>query len=201
LGSLVLIPVGCEDGDGNALVVEPANATIGTNVATFTLTVVRGTHNLSFPLQWTVEDDGLGSIEPVSDYSAVYTRTASNGVNTVTVIDRHGGEGVASVEQVDSDTPQPPTPQEPVAPAPPAAQPSVGDVSGNRVIILNAWADGSAATVELPIGAGVQNFMNLQDGFHPGEILNLQFSNITWTGAEIGGFNLLVNGTAALTHP
>lgn len=100
---------GCEDSD-DALNVFPGNSIIGPNVSTFTLAVVSATREIALPLEWSVSNPEFGSITSTSGYSAVYTRTASNGENSVIVYDQHGTKGEASVDQVAYDTGHPGTP-------------------------------------------------------------------------------------------
>jgi hypothetical protein len=97
----------CEEGGSQFLSVSPSSATVGANIKSFTLVVVGGTRDLSLPLAWSVANADLGNIVQSSGYSAVYGRTALNGMNTVTVRDQYGAEGVVAVKQVAESTAQP----------------------------------------------------------------------------------------------
>jgi len=100
------VMTGCE-GSGDALNVYPVNSGMGTNVTTVSLSVVSSTKEIVFPLEWSVSNPALGSITSTSGYSAVYTRTAVNGMNNITVRDQNWTEGKATVNQVGYATGQP----------------------------------------------------------------------------------------------
>lgn len=105
-----VLTTGCEKGDTQSLGVSPGNATIGWNVARYTLAVVSGARDLSLPLEWTVTNPALGHILHSSGYYATYAQTGEVGVNTITVRDQYGTEGFAVVTQVAYETGQPATP-------------------------------------------------------------------------------------------
>ncbi|TFG80222.1 MAG: hypothetical protein E4H19_15745 [Chromatiales bacterium] len=88
----VLSMSGCEESGADSLSVTPRYVTIGPNITTFELNVVGGTKALSFPLEWSVANSSLGRIVSNSGAWAVYSRTATHGVNTVTVRDQYGAE-------------------------------------------------------------------------------------------------------------
>ena len=95
---------GCEEGGETVrLTVEPAYVVMSGSFQTFTVTSstnsASGLRPLSFPLEWTVSNRALGSIRPSGNVSAVYTRTAANGVNVVTVKDQYDAEGYATIRQ------------------------------------------------------------------------------------------------------
>lgn len=52
-----------------------------------------------YPLEWTVSDSSLGTVREAAGDSAVYVASDIEGVNTVTVRDQTGSEGVASIIQ------------------------------------------------------------------------------------------------------
>lgn len=96
------LAAGCDD-SGQLLDVEPGTITMGPSISTSVLAVVSGTQDQSLPLEWNVTDPNLGQIVRNSDYSAIYFRTANNGLNIVVVSDQLGAQGFASVNQVDYD--------------------------------------------------------------------------------------------------
>ncbi len=59
----------------------------------------RETREIFLPLVWSVSDTGLGWIVNAAGSSAVYVAGTGEGVNTVTVRDQSGAEGIASVTQ------------------------------------------------------------------------------------------------------
>lgn len=98
----------CENSD-DALNVFPGNATMGSNITAFTISVVSATREIALPLEWSVSNPELGSITSTSGYAAVYDRTASNGMNSITVFDQSGTKGTVSVNQIAQNTGQPGT--------------------------------------------------------------------------------------------
>ena len=102
---------GCEKNDGDGirfLALEPSTATVGTNILWFTITVVDGTRELSLPLEWSVQNSGIGFIrQPTAGLSATYQRTPNNGINIVTVRDQYGVEGYCHINQVGTSTGDP----------------------------------------------------------------------------------------------
>lgn len=59
----------------------------------------RETRTIFYPLEWTVSDSSLGTVREAAGDSAVYVANDSEGVNTVTVRDQAGAEGIASITQ------------------------------------------------------------------------------------------------------
>ena len=111
LVSLLAGVCGCEKNDGDGirfLEVSPSSAVVGTNITWFTITVIDGTRELSFPLTWETQNDLIGFIrQPSAGLSALYERTPNNGVNIVTVRDQYGVEGYCHVNQVGYSTAEP----------------------------------------------------------------------------------------------
>jgi hypothetical protein len=90
---------GCETGDETAqLVVTPSDVDVTVTNDTVSLTVTDGLRDLSIPLEWTVRDADLGSIDPAySGATAVYVSRDKNGINLVTVRDQYGAVGHATI--------------------------------------------------------------------------------------------------------
>ncbi len=214
LAAVAWLGGGCENGgSGNALTIEPANTMIGRNIAQFTLTITAGMRDLSQPIEWSVANPGMGRVEHRGGPTAVYYRSAQNGLQVVHARDQYGVEGTAVIEQISQDTAEPGTA---------AAQqvtgdtgsgtgggttgttttpPSIGGVSGNAVTVNSLWDDGSAWTASLTSGFTSQNFTDIQDAAHPGESHDLAFSSVTWSGSTITGFRVVVDGSTTLTYP
>ena len=206
---------GCESGSGGrSLEVEPRNATIGPNISSFKLGVVSGVRDLSLPLEWSAANAQLGSIAGSSGYTAVYTSTGRSGVNTITVRDQYGVEGVASVEQVDYETDAPAEPGETVVEEDDGDGGDGGDdgdqgdggdlsvsVSGSTVTVRNLWDDGSDYTHTIPDNAAEDILTDIEDSNHPGESHDLSFTDITWAAGDLASFTLVVDGSTTLTYP
>lgn len=95
---------GCEKTTtGIVIVLSPPDADIDVSSAvTFTASVPEGdlkTRTLYYPLEWSLSKPGLGTIQQSAGNTAVYVAGKTEGVNTVTVRDQMGAEGVASVSQ------------------------------------------------------------------------------------------------------
>ena len=118
IGAVVVFPmlqVGCEEADGvDGLTISPSahsffgdegrktfTAYSGAAVSDTNGVVSAGTSfsPLALPLVWSVSDSTLGSIVASSGATAIYERTAANGVNTITVRDQYDNEGYATVSQ------------------------------------------------------------------------------------------------------
>lgn len=201
---------GCESGSGGrSLEVEPRNATIGPNISSFKLGVVSGVRDLSLPLEWSAANAQLGSIAGSSGYTAVYTSTGRSGVNTITVRDQYGVEGVASVEQVDYETDAPAEPGETVVEEDDGDGGDDGDqgdggdlsvsVSGDTVTVQNLYSDGTDDSVSLPENDTDPDVDVTVE--RDGETHTLDFSSITWDGGNITSFTLVVDGSTTLTYP
>jgi hypothetical protein len=99
-----LLIVGCEDGGAANLVnVSPAEVYMSAGTQVFTVAdttnSVSGLRSLSLPIEWSVSNPGLGSIIATDADSAVYSRTASAGVNIIIARDQYDAEGIATVIQ------------------------------------------------------------------------------------------------------
>jgi len=57
------------------------------------------TYRIYYPLEWTVANGALGSLRETAGDTAVYVANDVEGVNTVTVRDQAGSEGVAAITQ------------------------------------------------------------------------------------------------------
>ena len=101
---LVMVCAGCEKTTtGIVIVLTPPDADIDVSSAvTFTASIPAAdsaTRTLYYPLEWSVSKTGLGTIQQSAGNTAVYVAGKTEGVNTVTVRDQMGAEGVASVSQ------------------------------------------------------------------------------------------------------
>jgi len=114
---VVAVLAGCETSDewDTSLTVSPSAVTSQTYPETVTFTVsglsTPPTTNatselmnaelgtLSMPLTWAVSNPLLGGITTSSGNQAVYTRTRRTGINTITVQDQYGAQGIATVTQ------------------------------------------------------------------------------------------------------
>lgn len=194
------IITGCEEDSGNSLGVEPSNSTIGPSDSAFILRVVSGTRDLSMPLEWSVSNPERGSISHSSGDSAVYIRTANNGVNTVTVRDQYGAKGAAFVEQVAYETTQPP------APAPPSPEPEPEPEPTTQLAV--AGGEPSVLGVPLLASPEMSNFRNnlrgdpvsydfVQNG-QSGRVSNIQYNSLfqaisyemSYAGSSVRVFNI-----------
>ncbi len=96
------LQTGCEEAKGlTGLQVDPSSVMLSTNGASVVLSVVGGITNntLALPLTWRVTDANLGQVTFSSGTTAVYRRSAANGVNTVIVEDQFENEGFATIRQ------------------------------------------------------------------------------------------------------
>ncbi len=62
----------------------------------------RESRNLYYPLQWSLDDPGLGSLVEVGGNAAVYEAGPLEGVNIVTVRDKFGAAGSAVITQTEA---------------------------------------------------------------------------------------------------
>ena len=104
LAVVLLAGTGCEKTTtSKTLEVTPAASEIGPRVAVVLTAAIPAaeseTRQLYYPLEWTVSDGSLGSLRDAAGNSAVYVANDVEGVNTVTVRDQAGAEGIASVLQ------------------------------------------------------------------------------------------------------
>jgi hypothetical protein len=96
---------GCDDGAGYGLTVTPADVDLAVGETSQGFAVGTSTNDasglraLSLPLEWSVSNPSLGYIVAGSGASAVYVRTATIGINVITVQDQYGAEGIATVRQ------------------------------------------------------------------------------------------------------
>ncbi len=102
---LTALTVACERSSTSAdtIVVTPSSATLvdGSGSVLFTATAhTNAPGPLFLPLEWTVDNPALGTIQATAGDSAVYTGTSgAHGANTITVRDRANAEGLALVTQ------------------------------------------------------------------------------------------------------
>ncbi len=101
---VVLFATGCEKTTTRATInVTPASAELDIRGAvTFTAAIPeseRETRQLYYPLEWRVSNEALGSLRQTAGDSAVYVAGDMAGVNTVSVRDQAGAEGVAAITQ------------------------------------------------------------------------------------------------------
>ncbi len=99
---MAVLQTGCEEAKGlSGLEINPSSVMLSTNGATVVLSVVGGVTNnaLALPLEWRVTDPDLGQITFSSGMTAVYRRSALNGVNTVIAKDQFSNEGYATIRQ------------------------------------------------------------------------------------------------------
>lgn len=211
IGGLVISFVtSCEmDGD-RSLSVVPKESMIGPNIASMSLAVLDGTRDLSLPLEWRVANPDLGYVAQDLGLYVVYIRSTQHGVNTITVRDQYGSEGVAVIAQVSYTTERPTTPtiyESGAGSTNSNGTASSSDMSasasGNRAIIKKLWSDGSNFTTE-PFVYGVSSTTVQVSGGSglPDETHDLAFSNVTWENSTtISGFTVVVDGSASLTYP
>jgi len=99
----ILLLVSCEKDSsvnpGDSFSINPSSSTMGQTPTTIIL-VTQGGHQ---PTSWTVSNPALGSISG-NGTQVTYTRTASNGINTVTCTDEAGWTATATIKQ-QNDTP------------------------------------------------------------------------------------------------
>jgi hypothetical protein len=102
--AICLLIVGCESStsSNSAIVITPESASLSSSnlVATFTASGVDTNTVLNLPLQWSVSDSSLGTIQAEGGVTAVYVSTGKIGSNAVKVRDQAGDEGVAAVGQM-----------------------------------------------------------------------------------------------------
>lgn len=102
VGGLFLVCSGCEKATGLAgLSIDPSYVTLTPGSNSVILAVTGVTNNLALPLEWSVSDPALGTIQNHSGYTAVYKSTDRSGQNTVTVRDQYENEGFATINQVE----------------------------------------------------------------------------------------------------
>jgi len=104
LAVVLLAGTGCEKTTtGKTLAVTPAASEIGPGQAVALTAAIpqadREKRQIYYPLEWAVSNGALGSIRDAAGDTAVYVAGDSEGVNTVTVRDQAGAEGVASIAQ------------------------------------------------------------------------------------------------------
>jgi hypothetical protein len=105
VGLIISLPLmtGCESSSSSSsapiISVDPGSATLeGEGSVVFTASVDED-KELFLPLDWSVDDGGLGRITGSGGLTAVYESFGGEGVNTVKVRDQSGSEGVAVVIQ------------------------------------------------------------------------------------------------------
>ena len=101
---LLAVHSGCETTDGTSgLTVTPSESALSGASNSVVFTVSDATNSnlrvLSLPLEWSVSNPALGSINERGGYSAVYVRNSGNGANVIRVKDQYGAEGIATVHQ------------------------------------------------------------------------------------------------------
>ncbi len=103
LVSSMIMWVGCEESSTEVTInITPPGATVSNwSVVTFVASLPNASTNdsrkLFYPLEWQLSNPGLGRFLETAGDSAVYEAIAGPGVNTITVRDQAGSEGVASV--------------------------------------------------------------------------------------------------------
>jgi hypothetical protein len=108
LVSSMIMWVGCEKSTTDVSInITPQSETVSNwpVVVTFTASLPGSTdtnssRSLFHPLEWQISDPGLGRILRTAGDSAVYEAIAGPGVNTITVRDQAGYEGVAAINHV-----------------------------------------------------------------------------------------------------
>lgn len=97
---------GCENTEtGMTLTVTPATSVINTNGVVLLKaglpenTSSNETRQIYFPLSWSVSNSKIGFLRDMAGDSAVYEGRNAKGVNTVTVRDQAGAEGIAVITQ------------------------------------------------------------------------------------------------------
>ena len=101
---VALFAAGCERTTTSAVIdVSPEAAALDIRGAvTFTASVPeseRETRQLYYPLEWRVSNASLGTLQHSAGDTAVYVAGDVAGVNTVSVRDQAGAEGVAAITQ------------------------------------------------------------------------------------------------------
>jgi hypothetical protein len=104
LVSSMMMWVGCEESATEVTInITPPSTTVSNwSVVTFVASLpgsgdTNSTRKLFYPLEWQLSNPGLGRFLQTAGDSAVYEAIAGPGVNTITVRDQGGSEGVASV--------------------------------------------------------------------------------------------------------
>ena len=102
--SAMIMWVGCEESPTEvSIAITPPSATVSNwSVVTFTASLPgsagsNSTRKLFYPLEWQSSNPGLGRLVQTVGDTAVYEAIAGPGVNTITVRDQAGSEGVASI--------------------------------------------------------------------------------------------------------
>ena len=90
--------VGCE-GNGTAIEITPASATLSATNNTLLLSVNIDTNSSLLPLTWSVRDSALGTLTQNAGTSVVYEATPELGVNVVIVRGVDGSAGTATITQ------------------------------------------------------------------------------------------------------
>jgi hypothetical protein len=100
----VFLVTSCENvqtAQDSVLNVNPAMLVVtGRVVATFSVSTLNTNGQLYLPLEWTVSDPELGTIDHSDGLTAVYMMNDRVGVNTITVRDQAGASGLAVVDQL-----------------------------------------------------------------------------------------------------
>jgi len=105
LAAVLALAVGCEGSSTSAtvIVLTPSSATLVKGEGSVLFTAGVSTNSpapLYLPLEWTVDNPELGTIQESAGVTAVYTGIpGAIGSNTVTVRDRANAEGLALVSQ------------------------------------------------------------------------------------------------------
>ncbi len=104
LAVVLLTGVGCEKTSNSpTLAVTPTASEIDVRAAVVLTAAIpeaeSETRRIFYPLEWTVGNAALGSLRETAGDTAVYVAGNNEGVNTVTVRDQAGAEGVASITQ------------------------------------------------------------------------------------------------------
>lgn len=84
-----------------AISVSPSSATLidGKGSVVFTASPASTNQPLFLPLSWSVSDPDKGKISASGGFTAVYEGSGKTGNNAISVKDKAGSEGVASVDQ------------------------------------------------------------------------------------------------------
>ncbi len=105
MAAVVVFCAGCEKTEtGMTLTVTPATSVINANDAVLlTASLPECERVIYYPLVWSVSDSRIGFLRDAAGDSAVYEAYNAEGVNTVTVRDQSGAEGMSSVIQSKTD--------------------------------------------------------------------------------------------------
>jgi len=102
----IVFCAGCESEKtttGITLTVNPASSVINTNgIVLLTAGLPAGeqeSRKIYYPLSWSVSNTKIGILRDMAGDSAVYEGRNAKGVNTVTVRDQSGAEGIAAITQ------------------------------------------------------------------------------------------------------